>query len=650
MSYAQRGTRARGIRLAIAVAFVAHGVIFYTVLPSPIVRPELPLNPLERAMIGCMGLICLAAAYLALKIFMRARIKFEDQLRRSERFARATVDALPAHIAIVDQWGAIVSTNQPWRAFATSYGGEAAKVGDGANYLAECDCAAARGCADAAAIGSALRGVLSGKQEQFTLEYPCHGPDTRRWFQVRVSRFPGEGSPCACISHEDVTARKLAEEKHENAKREAEAANAAKSAFIANISHEIRTPMNAILGYADMLLDANNTAEQRHHCVMVIRRNGEHLLAIINDILDISKVEACRMSAERITCDVLQLIADVIGLTQPKALEKGLKFEVTFDELIPQSVQSDPVRVKQVLVNLVGNAIKFTAAGTVRLYVSQQISYFSQTLRFSVSDTGIGMTQEQVSRLFQPFTLADASTTRKFGGTGLGLTISKRLAQILGGDIEVETQEGVGSTFRFWINGGAREGVTLLKNFTRDQLDVPDFASSFGGRDIRLQGKVLLAEDGEDNQHLLITFLRQAGVQVTLAINGEVAMRLALADDYDLILMDMQMPVIDGYPATGELRKAGYVRPIVALTAHAMPEDRVKCLDAGCSEYLSKPADRHRLLMMCANYLPAAVRPAKSAGGKAEREAAPEVEQLIEVIQRVEGYESVRGAGVLGAK
>jgi CheY-like chemotaxis protein len=274
----------------------------------------------------------------------------------------------------------------------------------------------------------------------------------------------------------------------------------------------------------------------------------------------------------------------------------------------------------------VGNAIKFSAAGTVRLHVSQQISYFNQNLRFSVSDTGIGMTQEQVSRLFQPFTQADASTTRKFGGTGLGLTISKRLAQILGGDIEVETQEGVGSTFRFWIDGGPREEVMLLKNFTQDQLDVPDFASSFGGRDIRLQGKVLLAEDGEDNQHLLLTFLRQAGVQVTLAVNGEIALRLALANDYDLILMDMQMPVMDGYRATGELRKAGYSRPIVALTAHAMPEDRVKCLDAGCSEYLSKPADRHRLLMMCANYLPAAVRPPKPAGGKAEREpAAPEV-------------------------
>jgi signal transduction histidine kinase/CheY-like chemotaxis protein/HPt (histidine-containing phosphotransfer) domain-containing protein len=509
----------------------------------------------------------------------------------------------------VDEWGAIISTNRQWNEFAKKHGADPAKVGEGANYLAECDCAAARGCSEAAAIGTALRGVLAGKQEDFTLEYPFHHANQRCWFQVRISRFPGDGSACACVSHEDVTARKLAEERHENAKHEAEAANAAKSAFVANISHEIRTPMNAILGYADMLLDLSNSDQQRDACVKVIRRNGEHLLTIINDILDISKVEASRMAVERIPCDVPQLIADVIALTQSKAIEKGLKFEVTFDELIPAVVQTDPVRVKQVLVNLVGNAVKFTAKGAVRLRVSQEISYFNQTLRFSVSDTGIGMTSEQVSRLFKPFSQADVSTTRKFGGTGLGLTISKRLAQILGGDIEVETQDGVGSTFRFWIDGGPREGVELLKNLTQARLDVPQPAPITSGRDIHLRGKVLLAEDGEDNQHLLTTFLKQGGLQVALAVNGEIARRMALTKQYDLVLMDMQMPVMDGYRATSELRKAGYKGPIIALTAHAMPEDRAKCLEAGCTEYLSKPIDRRKLLATCAVYLAAAVQP-----------------------------------------
>jgi signal transduction histidine kinase/DNA-binding response OmpR family regulator len=599
-----------GVRLALVVAFAAQAVTVYTLFSMPALTIRgLALDYVEQAMVAGLGLICIAAAYATLGVFLRARHRQDEQMGRSETFARATVNALPAHIAIVDEWGAIISTNRQWNEFAKKHGADPAKVGEGANYLAECDCAAARGCSEAAAIGTALRGVLAGKQEDFTLEYPFHHANQRCWFQVRISRFPGDGSACACVSHEDVTARKLAEERHENAKHEAEAANAAKSAFVANISHEIRTPMNAILGYADMLLDLSNSDQQRDACVKVIRRNGEHLLTIINDILDISKVEASRMAVERIPCDVPQLIADVIALTQSKAIEKGLKFEVTFDELIPAVVQTDPVRVKQVLVNLVGNAVKFTAKGAVRLRVSQEISYFNQTLRFSVSDTGIGMTSEQVSRLFKPFSQADVSTTRKFGGTGLGLTISKRLAQILGGDIEVETQDGVGSTFRFWIDGGPREGVELLKNLTQARLDVPQPAPITSGRDIHLRGKVLLAEDGEDNQHLLTTFLKQGGLQVALAVNGEIARRMALTKQYDLVLMDMQMPVMDGYRATSELRKAGYKGPIIALTAHAMPEDRAKCLEAGCTEYLSKPIDRRKLLATCAVYLAAAVQP-----------------------------------------
>jgi signal transduction histidine kinase/DNA-binding NarL/FixJ family response regulator len=618
----KRQNRPRWIRLAILVAFIAHGVTFYTLLPCPpIERPELPLSRIDTVMIASLGLVCLAAAYLAFKIFLRTRTKYEELLRRSEDFARATVDALPAHIAIVDQWGAILSTNRPWKNFARQHGADPAKVGDGANYLAECDRAAARGCADAAAIGHALRAILAGKQENFALEYPFHPPasknqkhddSARRWFEVRISRFPDGKAPCACVAHEDVTAQKLAEEEQKNAKREAEAANAAKTAFIANTSHEIRTPMNAILGYADILLDPTCSDEQRRNCVKVIRRNGEHLLAIINDILDISKVEACRMSAERITCDLPQLVADVIGLTQSRAIEKGLAFEVTFDELIPKTILTDPVRAKQVLVNLVGNAVKFTKTGSVKLHVARDVTYFGHTIRFSVTDTGIGITPEQMARLFQPFSQADGSTTRQFGGTGLGLSISKRLAQILGGDIAVESpaapdQPNPGSTFRFWLDGGPREGVELLKNFTREQLDVPDLSPTAQPAPIHLRGNILLAEDGEDNQHLLITFLSQAGIEVTLAPNGQTALQLALAGNFDLVLMDMQMPVLDGYRAAAELRKSGYTKPIVALTAHAMADDRQKCLAAGCSDYLSKPIDRHRLLMTCASYLPAAI-------------------------------------------
>jgi len=607
MGYRKAGSRARWIRLAIAIAFAAQAMTFYTYLRHDASVRRLSPNAHDTAMVPALGLTCLAGAFLSLTLFVRARTRYEELLRNSENFARTTVDALSAHIAIIDASGAIISTNISWRELAHKSGIDPGLVSDGANYLAECDRAAARGCADAAAMGRAIRDILVGKSSEFTLEYPFHVGETRSWYQVRVSRFPCERTPCACVAHENITARKLAEERLENARQEAESANVSKSAFIANISHEIRTPMNAILGYADMLLDADNSPSQRLDCVKVIRRNGEHLLAIINDILDISKVEACRMSAEQIHCELPQLIADVIALTHPRALEKGLSFEVTFDEVIPKTVQTDPVRVKQVLVNLVGNAIKFTSTGAVRLHVSQEVGYFNQNIRFTVTDTGIGMTPAQLTKLFQPFTQADVSTTRKFGGTGLGLTISKRLAQILGGDIEVKSQEGAGSTFGFWINGGPREGVKLIRNLTQSQLSIPDLAISSKGREIRLDGTVLLVEDGEDNQHLLTAFLEHAGMKVTLAVNGEIAVKTALGGNFDLILMDMQMPVMDGYRATGELRKAGYTKPIVALTAHAMAEDRLKCLQAGCTEYLSKPVDRHKLLTTCALYLPAAI-------------------------------------------
>ncbi|HYE21781.1 MAG TPA: ATP-binding protein [Tepidisphaeraceae bacterium] len=618
-----RGPRARGIRLAIVVAFVAHAVCLFYLLPLPnTYRPPIDLTRFEIAAVSCFGLISLAAGVLGFRVFLRRRFAAETRLARSEAFARATVDALPTHIAIIDEWGAIASTNRSWRAFAEAAGAAPAAVGEGTNYLAECDRAASRGCREAAQVGTAIRDVLrGGRADEFSLEYAAHTPARRRWFLARVTRFPGPGRAHAVVAHEDVTARKLAEEQHEKAKQEAEAANAAKSAFIANTSHEIRTPMNAILGYADMLLDPAATPDDRRHCVKVIRRNGEHLLAIINDILDISKIEAAKMTAERIPCDLPQLVADVIGLVKPKAVEKGLRFRVTFDEVIPRTVTTDPVRARQVLVNLIGNAIKFTHAGEVHLHVAREIAYFSQTLRFTITDTGVGMTDEQVGRLFQPFTQADASTTRKYGGTGLGLTISRKLAQLLGGDISAASEAGRGSTFAFWLDAGPRDGAELVDGFTEAQLELPEPDAEAAARQILLSGHVLLAEDGEDNQHLLTVFLEQAGATVTLATNGADAVRLALAGTFDLVLMDMQMPVMDGYRAAGELRQAGYDKPVIALTAHAMAEDRTRCLAAGCTDYLTKPIDRVKLLETCRQHLPNAVYPLRGRGGDASSTA-----------------------------
>ena len=285
--------------------------------------------------------------------------------------------------------------------------------------------------------------------------------------------------------------------------------------------------MTAIMGYAEMLLDPNQSQQERTNCARTIRRNGEHLLAIINDILDISKIEAQKVTAERIPCDLPQLVSDVVGLTRPWAAKKGLEFDVVFDKLIPKQVLTDPLRAKQVLVNLVGNAIKFTASGRVRISITREITYFNHLIRFDVSDSGIGMTPEQLGRLFQPFTQADASTTRKFGGTGLGLTISKRLAKLLGGDIVVASEPGTGSTFSFTLDGGPREGVELLENFTSDQLAV--VAADDAKDDVKLAGRILLAEDGEDNQDLISTHLRRAGADVVIAGNGRLAVESVLA-------------------------------------------------------------------------------------------------------------------------
>jgi signal transduction histidine kinase/DNA-binding NarL/FixJ family response regulator len=401
-------------------------------------------------------------------------------------------------------------------------------------------------------------------------------------------------------------------------KDKAELANRAKSAFLANMSHEIRTPMAAILGYTDMMADPNQTPEQRANCLGVVRRNGRHLLELINDILDLSKIEADKMTVESIPTDLPQVMSEVVSLMRPRALEKKLKFELEFEGAIPRVVMTDPLRLRQVLINLIGNAIKFTPAGDVKLRVAcekgarrdGEEAAACATLRFDVADTGIGMTEEQVEKLFQPFTQADDSTTRKFGGTGLGLTISRRLGKLLGGDITVNSRRGLGSTFTLRIPAVCVEGTEMVSGLSEAMLsEAPKAAAG----PITIGGRILLAEDGVDNQELIKAHVQSAGASVVVAENGRAAIKRFQAqpsgEAFDLVLMDMQMPVMDGYEAAGELRKQGHKVPIVALTAHAMPEDRAKCIAAGCTDYLVKPVDREVLLKTLAKYLPAAPAP-----------------------------------------
>ena len=570
-------------------------------------------------------LAILLVGYRIVNRFLRQRESAEAELLREKLFARSTVDALPTHIAILNEDGVILDTNAAWRLFgAENHPGIAGRSGEGTNYLAACDDAAGAGGKEAAALAGGIRTVVRRQKDEFRIEYTAHSPSERRWFSARVTRFPGDSPVRVVVAHDNITPRMLAEEAMQKAKEDAENANQAKSNFLANMSHEIRTPMTAILGYSEMLMDPGQTQDEREKCVKTIRRNSEHLLAIINDILDISKIEAARMSIEQIPCDLPQIIADVIALTQPRATQKSLEFKVELDGPIPRKVQTDPLRVKQVLVNLLGNAIKFTEKGQIRITLAQEISYFNQTIRVDVTDTGIGMTPSQLDRLFQPFTQADNSTTRRFGGTGLGLTISRRLATLLGGDIKVSSEYGGGSTFSFTFNGGPREGVELLHDLNDAELFIAPKAT--GNDHIRLAGHILLAEDGEDNQDLISTYLREAGAEVTIAGNGRVAAELATAPEnagkFDLILMDMQMPELDGYGATARIREAGVKTPIVALTANAMAEDRARCMSVGCTDYLPKPVERYQLLSTAACYMGKSQRvPAAQVAARAAAEA-----------------------------
>ncbi|MFQ5425350.1 MAG: PAS domain S-box protein [Phycisphaerae bacterium] len=402
---------------------------------------------------------------------------------------------------------------------------------------------------------------------------------------------------------EHAAALERANESLRVANHAAEAANRAKSEFLANMSHEIRTPMTAILGFTENLLDAELPAPERRQAIHTIRRNGKHLLELINDILDLSKIEAGKMDVERLRCFPCRVLADIVSLVRVRVEAKRLAFDVEYAGPIPEMIRTDPTRLRQILINLIGNAVKFTETGIIRLEV-RFVEADPPMLRFDVVDTGIGMDGEHASELFKPFMQADSSTTRKFGGTGLGLAISKRLAQMLGGDVVlVESQLGIGTRFRATVATGPLCGVTMLTDPMAATViaDKRAPARSEGDGVHLCDCRILLAEDGPDNQRLISHVLRKAGAEVMVVENGQLAVDVALAchgtgEPFDIILMDMQMPVLDGYQATAALRSRDYIGPIIALTAHAMAGDRDKCLQAGCDDYATKPIQRKKLI------------------------------------------------------
>lgn len=399
------------------------------------------------------------------------------------------------------------------------------------------------------------------------------------------------------ISNDLVTAKELADQ-----------ANKSKTEFLANMSHEIRTPMTAILGFADTIReheDISHAPKQRIDAIDTIKRNGEHLLDIINDILDLSKIEANKLNVETIRCSPIQIIAEIKSLMHARATLKNIQLKFEFESGIPKIIQSDPTRLRQILINLTGNAIKFTESGTVCIRISlvqsdDDNSLNKPLIQFEIIDTGIGFSEDQFGNLFTAFAQADSSTTRNYGGTGLGLSISKKLANMLGGDITAISTIGKGSTFRVQVETGPLEGVEILKNPSADLLSVPMRIEHSNAPTPKLNSRILLAEDGPDNQKLISFVLKNAGASVTVVENGKLALNAALdakskGKPFDIILMDMQMPIMDGYQATSQLRQRHYSGPIIALTAHAMSSDRAKCLEAGCTDFATKPINRQIL-------------------------------------------------------
>lgn len=438
--------------------------------------------------------------------------------------------------------------------------------------------------------------------------------------EISIRHIPNLGSGGRYVAvARDITEQLRFETSLEDAKKKAERSEVAKSDFLANMSHEIRTPMGAILGFTELLDEwaqhSGVSDPNAIDAIKTIRRNSEHLLSLINDILDVSKMDAGKLTLDLCGVSPRELVIEVFDLLIKSANEKQLDLQLDISTCVPTKISTDPLRLKQILFNLLGNAIKFTDRGFVRLEIFAE----NNLLRFRVIDTGIGLSPAQLDHIqkFEPFSQADTSTTRKFGGTGLGLRISNALIALLGGKLELESCFGRGSVFTFginaelensWVEDASERRVphaqnSLAGNRTKPNQLISNLDKQRNTQQVENSGplngkRILVAEDGIDNQRLVALFLKKAGAEFDIVCNGLVAVETVEASlhQFDAVLMDVQMPIMGGHEATAKLREIGFNAPIIALTAHALQGDREKCMDAGCNAYLTKPINRQILI------------------------------------------------------
>ncbi len=582
---------------------------------------------LHRGSPALLVLVVGAASFVLFYLYLRRMLKHLDPARVIPGRVRTAFDTLAEGVLVLDPQGRVVLANQ---AFADIVGTPADKlVGRAAEKLGWSQPA---GAAPGSTPWAALRG--DGLARRNVLLYLNDSSGKRRSFMANGSPVPGANGRVAgmLVSLDDITALEEQEVQLRLARDAAEQANRAKSDFLANMSHEIRTPMNAILGFAELLKrgwhqDPQYTAQNTARHLDTILTSGKHLLALINDILDLSKVEAGRLEVERADCAVHEVVHEVVDIMRVRGEEKGVQLLLEFPHALPAQMPADPARLRQIVTNLVGNALKFTAKGkvTVRVYLTNEADTKHQEaqLHIDVSDTGIGIPGDKLHDIFEPFVQASASTTRQYGGTGLGLAISRRFARALGGDIVATSVLGQGSCFHVSLHVGALPAATawLQPAALAERAAQADAAAS-GQRWLFEPATVLVVDDGAENRELVRLVLESSGLTVAEAENGAIAVQhvdgAAPASAPALVLMDVQMPVMDGYTATRTLRERGHTVPVLALTANAMKGFEAEIASAGFSGYLTKPVNIDLLLQTLARYLPA-----QQVEGEAETTSGP---------------------------